>query len=917
MTFPESTTAVVHIDLRTGAAALTTAQAVRDRVAEQLGRAGLPEPDHPLLLVTDTPAGLTGHQLQYELLSNYRAVGDTRILVLLVGSSPGSYAGGEEAYGPDRRLVRPATLRASTIGLVWAGDLRSARTALERPEPDDPASLAVLVDLLSVPDVFVRVLDDLGGLPDSVAAPGVRLLEQDLPPEVRDRAWRDALSRFAGEDGGGASPVTLPPAARLPEPLGALVSGREGRPHGHRQPNGPADLAHRTCADSLDRVDDDLVALRALPGLLSPARREALESDLDQARGHLDEFRALVERALQGSGSSAAAEAAARLGALGLRVPPAESAGERVGEGLRELARTLLDEGLALRSVAQHFTALAGRVEPVPGTALLHRLDDHSEEAVHRGSATEYAAPPRTPAAPLALAGAAGLLGGLWQGALLPLALVVPVVFVAVAVWGARRLRTGRRTARWTVGPRVAAVAGAVAGAAAAYATAPPAWLGVTGLLAGLGLTAEAVRRLWRGVATSWAAGRGTTALRTALDGLDALLAELVREHWAAEERLYCADAARSVAGMLRATAAAADAQAVPEPAAPAGASASGPYGDEDWLSAPSALEDPGAETAHDGADDGDWAAAYTWESGSPGDRDNTYATQAPDNPYATSAPDNAYAFPAPGDAYATPAPKAAPADAAPWEDTATRAPRWLDREIGEGGPDLVATLAGDLRATVMVAMHPYWGAVERGQAGALAVRRTEERVRDVLSDARHHLWHNGVLAPPRHPAEHRARTSAAGLLGTDSLRVAELMGRDTDGQAVVQLSSPEQGSLLSRDPEAARWIRFAPRTLQGEVETAWHKSGSPAPDGALWTSSGRYAGLIRLTPLRMGVVDTVLPRQSRGGSTRPDHPDDTGGTDYADRTDDTGGTDYADRTDGTYSTARTAGTETGGDEGW
>ncbi|WP_324794947.1 hypothetical protein SJX93_18690 [Streptomyces cyaneofuscatus] len=885
MTFPESTTAVVHIDLRTGAAALTTTQAVRDRVAEQLGRAGLPEPDHPLLLVTDTPAGLTGHQLQYELLSNYRAVGDTRILVLLVGSSPGSYAGGEEAYGPDRRLVRPATLRASTIGLVWAGDLRSARTALERPEPDDPASLAVLVDLLSVPDVFVRVLEDLGGLPDSVAAPGVQLLEQDLPPEVRDRAWRDALSRFAGEDGGGASPVALPPAARLPEPLGALVSGREGRPHGHRQPNGPADLAHRTCAESLDRVDDDLVALRALPGLLSPARREALESDLDQARGYLDEFRALVERALQGSGSGAAAEAAARLGALGLRVPPAESAGERVGEGLRELARTLLDEGLALRSVAQHFTALAGRVEPVPGTALLHRLDDHSEEAVHRGSATEYAAPPRTPAAPLVLAGAAGALGGLWQGALLPLALVVPVVFVAVAVWGARRLRTGRRTARWTVGPRVAAVAGAVAGAAAAYATAPPAWLGMTGLLAGLGLTAEAVRRLWRGVATSWAAGRGTTALRTALDGLDALLAELVREHWAAEERLYCADAARSVAGMLRATAAAADAQAVPEPAAPAGASASGPYGDEDWLSAPSALEDPGAETAHDGADDGDWAAAYTWESGPSGDRDDPYAAPAPD--------------PVPDNPFATPAPKAASADAAPWEETAARTPRWLDREIGEGGPDLVATLAGDLRATVMVAMKPYWGAVERGQAGALAVRRTEERVRDVLSDARHHLWHNGVLAPPRHPAEHRARTSAAGLLGTDSLRVAELMGRDTDGQAVVQLSSPEQGSLLSRDPEAARWIRFAPRTLQGEVETAWHKSGSPPPDGALWTSSGRYAGLIRLTPLRMGVVDTVLPRQSRGGSTRPDHPDDT------------------DHTDGARGTYSSAGTETGGDEGW
>ncbi|NEA08706.1 hypothetical protein G3I27_11010, partial [Streptomyces sp. SID10692] len=40
----------------------------------------------------------------------------------------------------------------------------------------------------------------------------------------------------------------------------------------------------------------------------------------------------------------------------------------------------------------------------------------------------------------------------------------------------------------------------------------------------------------------------------------------------------------------------------------------------------------------------------------------------------------------------------------------------------------------------------------------------------------------------------------------------------------------------------------------------------SPQPAEALWTSSGRYAGLIRLVPLREGVVDTVLPRQPGDG---------------------------------------------------
>ncbi len=172
---------VIQLDLRSGAAELDTAPALRARVARQLGRAGLPEPDDPLFLVTDTPAGLTDHQRQYELLTAYRAVGDVRILVLLVGSAPGSYAGQDEAYRPDRRLLRPAVLRTDRTAILWAGDLRSARTALEQPAPDDPDALAVLVDVLSVPDVYLRVLSDLEALPDAVAAPGVRLLEQDLP----------------------------------------------------------------------------------------------------------------------------------------------------------------------------------------------------------------------------------------------------------------------------------------------------------------------------------------------------------------------------------------------------------------------------------------------------------------------------------------------------------------------------------------------------------------------------------------------------------------------------------------------------------------------------------------------------------------------------------------------------------------
>ncbi|MDW4907294.1 hypothetical protein RB628_18530 [Streptomyces sp. ADMS] len=82
----------------------------------------------------------------------------------------------------------------------------------------------------------------------------------------------------------------------------------------------------------------------------------------------------------------------------------------------------------------------------------------------------------------------------------------------------------------------------------------------------------------------------------------------------------------------------------------------------------------------------------------------------------------------------------------------------------------------------------------------------------------------------------------------------------------MVQLSSPEQGALLSRDLAAAVWIRFAPLAMREEVEKTWRTNASGRPEDVEWTPSGRYAGLLRLTPLRPGVVDTFRPRDDGDG---------------------------------------------------
>ncbi|MFC8712262.1 hypothetical protein ACFUCQ_20395 [Streptomyces sp. NPDC057197] len=850
---PEDPCEIIHLDLRAGAAELDNAAALRARVARQLGRAGLPEPDSPRFLVIDTPAGLTDHQKQYKLLVGYPAVGSVSLLVLLVGSAPGSYARDDEAFQPDRRLRRPAALRSSNTGLLWAGDLRSARTALEHPAPDDPEALAVLVDVLSVRSLYDEVLEKTCSLPEAAAAPGVRLLEQDLPPEVRDRAWRAALTRFAGEDTELPTDVmaTASSGVDLPVALRDLVTARGGRDQPHRIRGGVADEAYRACADALDHAEEALAGLGSVPGLLRPARRASFETDVEQARQALGEYRELVDTALRSGGGSArsTADSTARFAALGLGVPAARGAAEpahqarlAIGAGLKDFAVRLLEQGFSLRAVAQRFTGLAGRVEPLPGSALLPKLAALPQPPGRppgdpSGAA---AAVPGPPLAGLAAAGA-GVLGALWCWPFLPLALVVPALFAAVAALGASRLRGSGRRGRWAVAPRVAALGGAVAAAGAAYATEPPVWLGTIGLLLGLALSAETARRLWRTAADAWGPGRVTAVLRRSLDSLDALLAEAVHEHWAVEERLYCADAARSVAGVLRATAAAAETEAVARPDERRAPDGGAPHvtGDVDaeggWIDEPSTLKDTG------GYDDeeADWTRMYA-------------AGSDPfDDPEGEPAADGSWgAGPAGGRAGETRAP----------QDTES-APRWLDRENGEGGPDLVATLAGDLTDAALEALAPYWGSVTHDQGGTSAVGRTEERVRLLLSAARHHLSRNGVLAAPPFAAPRRVRPGSAGLLGTDPYRPARLVGAEADRQAVVQLSSPEQGALLDRNPGAGVWIRFAPRAVRAEIERAWEADGSGQPADVLWTSSGRYAGLVRLTPLRPEVVDSVRPQ--------------------------------------------------------
>ncbi|MFD9597819.1 hypothetical protein ACFWA9_34390 [Kitasatospora sp. NPDC059973] len=825
---------VVHLDLRTAELAGEDPAVLRAAVSARLAAQGLVQPHDQRFLVVDTPAGLDEHRTRFEQIMGYRTPGRVRVLCLLVGGLP---ARSDEDLPAERRLVRPATLRAPEAGLLWAGDLQAGHGAADQAGPADPQALAVLVDVLAMPELFDETLDLLGSLPDGVAAPALRVLEHGLSPEVRGQAWSEALLRFAGSPTSGPTVLT---GATLPTTLAGLVAGSTTGAPGRPVDGGETSRVRHEVVDALADAEAELVTLGSPAGLVNGAGRRELESALDRARSALDRYGSLIGKVLRSDGGTvgaqSAAESATRLARLGVAVDPATTTGEQIGESLRSLALGLLRDGLSLRSVEQQLSLLAEQVQPLSNAPRIAELDR-----------LRVAAPPDRPLPPdppgsgvLALTGLAGALGGLWTWPALPAALTVPVLLVLGMLRAVTRLPGGPGRASDAGRFGVAALLGAAVAAAAAGAAGLPVWAGALGLPAGLGLGGWLLLRTWHDHAQRWGLERGVTPLQDGLNGLDELLARALREFWAVEERRYCADAALSVVGVLRASVTAAEEEATRDLGAdPPEAMAES---DDDWLGR-TADDDPGND------------ASTPYGRGDHHQGDEPAEPDEPDEYDWTSVPSGG------GSERREEARTADPVrPAGPLPGTAAAGPRWLERGEAKGGPDLVPTLAGDLTDATLTALEPYWGAVERGYAGDAAQERIAERVRELLAVARDHLRRNDVLPAPPFAAPHRARSGPAGLLGIDIRRAADAAGPDQDGQGLLQLNSAEQLDLLSRNPDAVALIRFAPEAAQDG--SGGHRTSPGRPEVRdVRTAAGRYAGQLRLTALRAGVVETVRQR--------------------------------------------------------
>ncbi|MFF3285767.1 hypothetical protein [Streptomyces sp. NPDC003023] len=811
-------------------------------------------------LVIDGAADLVGHQLLHERLYSY---GPARLVCLAVGAPE------------QRQLRRPLPLGPPEAGVLWVPDtLAGAPPGAEGFE----TSLRPLVELLREPEVFDAVLRDLADVPQGVAVPAVHVLEHDLTDDARSRAWRQALDHLAGQE----VLATVPPPGgeggpgagagrpdRLTPGLALLLGRSVPRSLADRPwltPGGQLDARHEECLDALDDTRAAYEGARGAAGLFGRAGKEAdLPARFERLSDALAAYRAEVAGALgDGGGDRIRPEQRSRLLERGIElVEVPEVTRASVGPALREHTERLLRNRLPLRSVAAQLNAISDGSAPAGSTAGLRRLD----EACPPERVAALCRPPVfTTRGPWFLdAGLAFLIcavAGLW-----------PVYgwgtgpLTALAAAGLAGLMLRRRPSRTRDGgldgggdtralTRLGAgVAGGALGAAGGSALSLPPWAGAVALLAALTALVLLAVRDWTAAVDDWWSRTDWTFASRAVADVDELLADTVVHDWLlADARYHCSDAARAVALLVRGLAETVEDRmdggrgaGRPLPAEEPDAPAADATGSFDW------------DSWGDGADDGwsdDWSEPLVADaaSGHGPDLGAGRASHAAPWPEPAGAPDHS----------------APPADGRPhalrdlWPSGDGDGPPWLQRETGDGGPELVETLVADLAGGAVHILATRWAAVERepATAGRVPLR---PRMDELLDEEHRRLIRDGAAAPPPYAADPANRPGIASLLGVSSDRVGRLLGDGGDEDPVL-LCGAEHRRLLSKDPHAARLFRFAPEAMRRGAEPESGQDAWPAAaEDVIWTAGGRHAGVVKLVPMRPETVRSV--RGEEGGA--------------------------------------------------
>jgi hypothetical protein len=130
--------------------------------------------------------------------------------------------------------------------------------------------------------------------------------------------------------------------------------------------------------------------------------------------------------------------------------------------------------------------------------------------------------------------------------------------------------------------------------------------------------------------------------------------------------------------------------------------------------------------------------------------------------------------------------------------------------------------------------------------SGQEAFGHAHDRAAGLLAEWTRHVHANGVLSPPSFATSSVHEVPYAGEDDVAEIKEAIMY---EPSQMMWQLSGPDDLSALDA-AVVPQMVRFAPRLNKDVL------AGALPPD-TVWTSSGSYAGLLRLVPLRAGIASS------------------------------------------------------------
>jgi len=175
----------------------------------------------------------------------------------------------------------------------------------------------------------------------------------------------------------------------------------------------------------------------------------------------------------------------------------------------------------------------------------------------------------------------------------------------------------------------------------------------------------------------------------------------------------------------------------------------------------------------------------------------------------------------------------------------------------------LETLLAGDLGAAVRAVLRGCWDRLRTG-ARAQVQGGLAGEMRSLLGSFDEHLAQHHVFEPPPFAGSEDTGDRRLDLMLGPPARLAGLLAA-SPGEPFVQLCTTADLGMLDAAPQSARMVRFAPDFVREPV-TAVAANGSATDLGDVqWTTSGHLAGVLRLMPMRPGVV--VREWASQGGA--------------------------------------------------